>query len=185
MRAAALALISLLAACAATSPTPPAPAPAPAPVAPVVPALAASLQPPAGQMLVLEAVAHGVQIYDCAAKADGSGPAWIFRGPEASLVDHAGRPLGKHYGGPTWEALDGSRVVGQLKASVSSPTPAAAIPWLLLGAKSNSGSGVFAEVRSVLRLSTHGGLAPDSPCTTEMIGASVRADYTATYLFYR
>lgn len=169
-----------LAACAATSPPPVAPTPVP-----VVSALAASLQPPAGQVLVLEALAQGVQIYDCAAKADGSGPAWVFRAPEAQLADHAGRPLGKHFAGPTWEAPDGSRVVGQLKASAPSPTPGRAIPWLLLAAKSNSGSGVFADVRSILRINTHGGTPPDSPCTTELIGASMRADYTATYLFYR
>lgn len=178
--ASALLSVLALAACASTSPPPSMPA-----AAPVVPALAASLQPPAGQVLVMEALARGVQIYDCAARADGSGPAWTFRAPEATLVDHGGRPLGKHYAGPTWEAPDGSRVVGQVKASAPSPTPASAIPWLLLAAKSSSGSGVFADVRSILRLSTHGGVVPDSPCTADILGASQRVDYTATYYFYR
>lgn len=181
MRVASALLPALaLAACASTSPPP-----LPAAAAPVVPALAASLQPPAGQGLVLEARATGVQIYDCLAKADGSGPAWTFRAPEATLTDHAGRPLGKHYAGPTWEATDGSKVVGQLKASAPSPTPAAAIPWLLLAAKANSGSGVFADVRSILRISTEGGVVPDSPCTSDKLGASLQAAYTATYLFFR
>ncbi|WP_243655811.1 DUF3455 domain-containing protein [Roseateles saccharophilus] len=150
-----------------------------------MPALTASLQPPAGQVLVTQALASGVQIYDCAAKADGSGPAWIFRAPEATLVSRTGKPLGTHYAGPTWEALDGSKVVGQVKASTPSPAPATAIPWLLLSAKSNSGAGVFADVRSILRISTEDGVVPDSPCTADILGASLQVFYKATYLFYR
>jgi len=144
-----------------------------------------ALQPPAGQVLVLEALASGVQIYDCAAKPDGSGPGWVFRAPEATLVDRAGQPLGKHYAGPTWEARDGSRVVGEVKSRAPSPTPATAIPWLLLAAKSNSGSGVLGTVRTVLRVNTHGGVEPDVPCTVESLGADLRVSYTATYYFYR
>ncbi|WP_141290756.1 DUF3455 domain-containing protein, partial [Ideonella azotifigens] len=84
----------------------------PAPTPPNVPL---ALQPPAGQVLYLEALATGVQIYDCKAKADG-GAEWVFKAPEATLADRAGRALGKHYAGPTWEALDGSTVVGEVKA---------------------------------------------------------------------
>ncbi|CAN5925593.1 hypothetical protein BH11MYX4_BH11MYX4_06510 [soil metagenome] len=32
--------------------------------------------------------------------------------PEATLFGHHGRVAGKHYAGPTWEANDGSTVVG-------------------------------------------------------------------------
>jgi hypothetical protein len=163
-----------LAACASTSPPPPTPSKVPD-----------NLQPPAGQVLVFEALAAGVQIYDCAAKADGSGPAWVFRAPEATLADRRSNPLGKHYAGPTWEAPDGSRVVGEVKARAPSPTPATAIPWLLLGAKSNSGSGVLAEVRSIQRLETGGGVEPAEPCTTEKLGQSARVAYTAAYYFFR
>ena len=169
---AAFALLPLiaLAACAAT------------PVAPQVPA---NLQPPAGQALVMEALASGVQIYDCAAKADGGGPAWVFRSPEAALADQRSNSLGKHYAGPTWEALDGSIVVGEVKARDPGPTPASAIPWLLLTAKSNSGSGVFSAVRSIQRVATGGGVAPAEACTTEKLGQSARVPYTAAYYFYR
>lgn len=166
----ALSPVLVLAACAST---------------PLPPQAPANLQPPAGQSLVLEALASGVQIYDCAAKADGSGPGWVFRAPEATLADQRSNPLGKHYAGPTWEAPDGSKVVGEVKARAPSPTPETAIPWLLLSAKSNSGSGVFADVRSIQRLNTGGGVEPAEPCTTDKLGQQARVNYTAAYYFYR
>jgi len=157
-----------------------------------------SLKPPAGQVLQLEALASGVQIYECAAKADGSGPGWVFRAPEATLVDRSGKPLGKHYAGPTWEALDGSRVVGEVKAREPGPTPATAIPWLLLEAKRSapvangdaasaaaSSANVFAATRSIQRLSTSGGVPPPEACTAGRLGQSARVPYTAVYNFYR
>ena len=152
---------------------------------PAPPEVPASLAPPAGQVLVFQALAAGVQIYECAAKADGSGPAWAFRAPEATLADRRSNPLGKHYAGPTWGALDGSRVVGEVKAREPSITPATAIPWLLLGAKSNSGSGVLSEVRSIQRLQTGGGVEPAEPCTAAKLGQPARVAYTAVYYFYR
>jgi hypothetical protein len=145
----------------------------------------ASLQPPAGQTLVAEMLASGVQIYDCAAKADGGGTGWVFRAPEAVLADARSHPLGKHYAGPTWEATDGSRVVGEVKAREPSPTPATAIPWLLLSAKSSSDSGTLSGVRSIQRLYTGGGVEPAEACTTQKLGQSARVAYTATYSFYR
>ncbi|RZL38083.1 MAG: DUF3455 domain-containing protein [Rubrivivax sp.] len=153
--------------------------------APTPPEVPASLQPPAGQVLAFEALASGVQIYECAAKADGSGPAWAFRAPEATLADRRSHALGKHYAGPTWEAADGSQVVGEVKAREPSTTPATAIPWLLLGARSNSGSGVLADVRSIQRLQTGGGVEPAEPCTTAKLGQPARVAYTAVYYFYR
>src|SRR4051794_2556158 len=79
---------------------------------PATPTLPDALRPPAGQTLFLEALATGVQIYEC---KQGAGVAaayeWTFRAPEATLVSRDGAPLGKHYGGPTWEAPDGSTVV--------------------------------------------------------------------------
>jgi hypothetical protein len=156
-------------------------APPPSPL----PQVPEALKPPAGQVLQLEALASGVQIYDCAANPDGSGPAWTFRAPEATLVDRNGKSLGKHYAGPTWEGLDGSRVVGEVKARDSGPTPATAIPWLLLAAKSHSGGGVFGATQSIQRVSTGGGVAPAEACTAERLGQPARVPYTATYYFYR
>ena len=154
----------------------------PAAVAPKVPA---SLQPPAGQPLVLEALASGVQIYECAARPDQ--PAtweWAFRAPEAVLTDRAGRVIGKHYAGPTWEASDGSRVVGEVQARDPGPD-ASASPWLLLRAKSVTGSGVFSQVKSIQRVATVGGVAPALPCGSGNAQQIARVPYTASYYFYR
>jgi Protein of unknown function (DUF3455) len=165
--------ISLLAAGCASSPTM---------VAPTVPV---ALQAPADQTLFLEALATGVQIYECAPKsADPTAFEWAFRAPEATLADRAGHSLGKHYAGPTWESADGSSVVGDLKARDPGPTPTA-IPWLLLSAKSTSGSGVFSKTKSVQRVQTVGGLMPTDPCGMVNAKQIARVPYTATYYFYR
>ena len=56
--------------------------------------------------------------------ADASCPEWVFVAPEARLVDANGMLVGHHYAGPTWEAGDGSKVVGTVKAKVDSPDAA-------------------------------------------------------------
>lgn len=143
-----------------------------------------ALRPPANQVLALETRATGVQIYECSASQDQ--PArfeWVFKAPEAELVDRTDRKVGKHYAGPTWESIDGSTVVGEVKARDAGPDPNA-IPWLLLGAKSNSGTGVFSRIKSIQRLHTVGGKAPSAPCSRENAQQVVRVPYKAAYYFY-
>jgi hypothetical protein len=142
-----------------------------------------ALQPPMDQSLYVEALATGVQIYECSQKADSTYE-WVFKAPEASLVSRSGQPLGKHYAGPTWESTDGSTVVGEIKAKDPGPKTSA-IPWLLLAAKVNTGSGTFAATKSVQRLATVGGLSPTEPCTSSNLKQIARVPYTATYYFYR
>jgi hypothetical protein len=151
--------------------------------APTPPEVPAALRAPAGQAVYVEALGTGVQIYECAPTSDSS-YAWVFKAPEASLADRSGRSLGKHYAGPTWESSDGSTVVGEVKASDPGPNPSA-IPWLLLAAKSNAGTGVFAEAKSVQRVATVGGIAPTEACTAANAKQVARVPYTATYYFYR
>jgi len=142
------------------------------------------LRPPEDQALALEVPATGVQIYECSAAKDQ--PArfeWAFKAPEAELFDKTGRKIGKHYAGPTWESNDGSAVVGEVKARDSGPD-SNAIPWLLLGAKSNSGTGVFSQIKSIQRLQTVGGKAPSAPCGQDNAQQVVRVPYKATYYFY-
>jgi len=144
-----------------------------------------TLRPPSDQIVFVEALATGVQIYECAPKADQpSAFEWSFRAPEAALVDRAGRPLGKHYAGPTWESTDGSTVVGEIKARDPGPDKSA-IPWLLLSAKSTGGSGLFSQTRSIQRVQTSGGIAPAQVCSSENAKQVARVPYTATYYFYR
>jgi hypothetical protein len=139
----------------------------------------AKLAPPQERPLLGKYAAKGVQIYVCSVK--GGANEWAFKAPEAELTDAQGRPFAKHYAGPTWEAPDGSKIVG--KVLVNEPVPKeGAIPWLLLSAES-SGSGVLAGVRFVQRVNTSGGLGPTGACPTT--GAERRVDYTADYIFYK
>ncbi|HTV97311.1 MAG TPA: DUF3455 domain-containing protein [Steroidobacteraceae bacterium] len=143
-----------------------------------------ALQVPAGQRLTHVLHGTGVQIYQCT--ASGQNPArysWILQAPAADLSDRSGKDVGRHYEGPTWEADDGSKVVGELVARADAPAPGA-VPWLLLRARSNSGKGIFGKVRSIQRLHTIGGLSPDSVCDASHAGERVRVPYSADYYFY-
>ena len=143
-----------------------------------------ALKVPANQVLFLETQAAGVQIYECrASKDDPSRLEWIFKAPEAQLFDEAGKKIGRHYAGPTWESNDGSKVVGEVRAQDKGPDPTA-IPWLLLNAKSTSGSGVFSQTQSIQRLYTSGGKAPSEGCSQAKVGQEARVQYKAKYYFY-
>ena len=141
------------------------------------------LEVPDTQKLSLEVKATGVQIYACnSSKTNPARFEWVFKAPEADLFDSAGKKIGSHYAGPTWESTDGSKVVGELKAKDDGPDPAA-IPWLLLSAKSTSGTGVFARTLSIQRLRTVGGKAPADGCDQAHAGQEARIPYKATYAF--
>ena len=160
--------------CAATAPVPLVPSDVPA-----------AIRAPQGQPLFLEALATGVQIYECVARGEAAaGYGWVFRAPESALTDRAGRPLGTHYAGPTWESVDGSKVSATVVASDPGSTPSA-IPWLLLTVKMTSGAGVLTQTKSIQRLQTVGGVAPAKPCSADTANQTVRVPYTATYRFYR
>lgn len=156
---------------------------------PGLPTVPDNLKVPAGQTLKLSVNATGVQIYECrASKNDPTRFEWAFKAPEAQLFDGKGLKIGKHYDGPTWEANDGSKVVGELKAKDSGPDPTA-VAWLLLSAKSTKGagtfgSGVFGNVKSIQRMQTVGGIAPATPCNQTQAGQESRVLYRAAYYFY-
>jgi hypothetical protein len=143
-----------------------------------------NLKVPATQTLAVVAQASGAQIYECnASKTDPARFEWVFKAPEAELFDSAGRKIGKHYAGPTWESDDGSKAVGQVKASDAGPD-VNAIPWLLLSAKSAEGNGIFGKTQSVQRVKTVGGKAPADGCDQAQLGKVARVAYRATYNFY-
>ena len=139
----------------------------------------AKLAPPADAMLLGAYAAKGVQIYVCTAR--GAASEWAFKAPEAQLVDAKDIVFVKHYAGPTWEAADGSKIVGKMIATAPAPT-ADAIPWLLLSAVS-SGDGVLAGARFVQRIETVGGVGPTGACSNP--GAEQRIPYTAKYVIYK
>lgn len=142
----------------------------------------AQAQGVAAKAPAIEAFAKGVQIYTC--KASGSAYAWSLKAPDASLTDAKGRPVAKHFAGPTWQASDGSAVVGT-PVNVSPSPDAGSIPWLVLEAKSHSGSGEMAGVHYIVRTRTEGGVAPGTGCDASHAGSEVRVPYSAVYLFFR
>jgi hypothetical protein len=143
-------------------------------------AVPAELAVPSGNYLAAYRKGIGAQIYVCTA-AD-AGYSWVFKAPEADLFFPGKHLAGSHYAGPTWEALDGSTVVGMKLASAT--VDASAIPWLLLQAASHSGNGVFSKVAYIQRLNTTAGLAPTASCDAANVGQAVDVDYTAGYFFY-
>jgi hypothetical protein len=157
MKRSSIVLSLLASACASTVPVP------------------ASLKPGANESLALVVPAKGVQIYEC---RDAE---WVFVAPEAELFDRAGKKIGSHYAGPHWEAADGSKIVGAVKARADAPA-AGNIPWLLLGTKSVGREGAFSKVTSIQRVATVGGVAPAGACP--QAGARARVDYTADYYFF-
>jgi len=141
------------------------------------------LHVPAGNKLALELHATGVQIYTCQPKKDDANQfEWALTAPDARLHEN-GKDIGHHYKGPTWDAEDGSKVVGKLEQKIDAPG-AADIPWLLLSAKSHEGSGRFEKVSFIQRVDTKGGKAPAEGADAAHAGQEVRVDYAATYLFY-
>jgi len=142
------------------------------------------LTPGATEAVAVTARAKGVQIYECREKkTESAGYEWAFVAPEADLFDASGNKIGRHYAGPRWEATDGSKILGTVKARADAPT-ANAIPWLLLTAKSDGPAGSFGKVTSIQRVNTAGGVAPATGCSAATAGATARVDYTADYYFF-
>jgi len=141
-----------------------------------------ALAVPADQALVVEVMASGVRVYECMKVSDNSSKfEWVFKAPEAELYDANGNRAGHFYAGPTWEAYDGSKVVGEVKGKY--PDLDAAAISLLPSSKSNTGKGVFAQSISVRLLRTKGWQAPTESCNQAQTGKESRVPFTANYRF--
>jgi Protein of unknown function (DUF3455) len=139
------------------------------------------IQPPAGEQLLLQVHAKGDQVYIC--QEGVTQFAWALKAPDAQLFYKDGKPFGKHFAGPSWEANDGSRVKGKAVANVPSPD-ADSIPWLLVNIVGHEGSGVLSRATSIQRINTKGGKAPATGCDAGHVGQELRVTYSADYLFY-
>ncbi len=142
-----------------------------------------AVKPPATAAYFATLVGAGELTYECRAKPDGSGSVWTFVGPNAALRKTSGETVGKYYGGPTWEANDGSKVVG--KQLAVSPSSAGNIPLQLVEVTQSMGSGMLAGTKYIQRLNTVGGVAPAAPCAAGNTGAKQVVNYQADYAFYR
>lgn len=124
---------------------------------------------------------RGVQIYACERNPAGV-IGWVLKGPKARLFDSQDKLVGTHYAGPTWENLQGGKVVGAVRTSMPAPVDHA-VPWLLLDIKSRDGAGVFTKARAIVRMETTGGVAPVDGCDETRSGWQRPISYTATYVF--
>lgn len=148
------------------------------------PAVPEALKPAAGERPSFVRHARGVQIYRCDA-VDGSWR-WTFVAPEAQLFESASSAtvLGTHGAGPFWQANDGSRIVGKVKARADAARPSD-IPWLLLTTTSNGPAGQMASITSIQRVKTAGGIAPATGCAAAAdVGKEARVPYVSDYVFF-
>jgi hypothetical protein len=132
-----------------------------------------------GETVVLTVHAVGLQLYECRPGADGK-LAWTFTAPQATLTAD-GKVMGKHGAGPSWELLDGSGITAKAVAN----TPGATgndIPWLKLEVTSHKGAGQLADVTTVQRINTVGGVLKGA-CDREKAGEGM--PYSADYVFLK
>lgn len=146
-------------------------------------ALPEAVRVPAGEAQKLWTVGAGEITYECREKAAAAGQyEWVFVAPVATLKDAGGKVVGKYYGGPTWEANDGSKVSG--KQVAVAPAAAGAIPLQLVKADPAMGAGAMQGVSYIQRLKTQGGVAPSAACAMANKGARMQVAYQADYVFY-
>jgi hypothetical protein len=150
------------------------------PPEPIVPT---RIQVEDGNKVFLVGHAVGVQIYTCGAYG------WSPPTPRADLYDDSGKRIATHFGGPTWQATDGSKVVARRVDGVT--VDPSAIPWLLLAADPDSTSAGpdgarLAETTFIQRIATTGGLVPPAAdCNAGTDGTVKEVPYTADYYFWK
>jgi hypothetical protein len=159
--------------------------PVASPAQPAVPGVPKEIAVPPGHKLLFKAEARGVQIYK-AVEGKGGALEWALEAPLADLFGEKGGKAGWHYEGPSWEAVDGSKVVRDKTEDVRStpaPKPKQDIPWLLLKVKAAEGKeGKLSPAVYIQRLQTEGGKAPAE--LPKRVGTKVGVEYKAVYYFY-
>lgn len=175
------ALLALLAACAVPRATLPPTAGVPA-APPANPGLGffSKIKAPSTHAPVLQLAARGVQIFRCE-KRDG-GLLWVFRQPQAELLDATGKMVGRHGANFSFEHDDGSRLVSTIVAYDEADKPTD-LRWLLLTTRS-FGKGAFENVSHVQRVNTGGGMPP-ARCEASQLNQILRVDFTSDFVFYR
>ena len=165
-----------------TLPAPPSPPSGDARTGVVAPSLGlfSRIKVPDDREPVLKLAARGAQVFRCE-KRDGQG-AWMFRQPDAELLDAAGKVVGRHGANFSFEHVDGSRLVATIAAHDEAPKPTD-LRWLLMTTRS-FGKGAFEGVTHVQRINTAGGMPPAS-CDVAHAGRILRIDFTSDFLFYR
>jgi Protein of unknown function (DUF3455) len=165
------------------------------------PRVPSNIEVPAANKAFLDGHAVGTQDYICL--PSGSGFAWTFFGPQATLFNENDKQVITHFLSPnplegdtpraTWQhSRDTSTVWATAIASSSDPNFVApsAIPWLLLhvvGAQDGPNGGhKLTATTFIQRLNTSGGVAPSMGCSLSTdVGKTALVPYTADYFFYK
>jgi hypothetical protein len=145
--------------------------------------------------------AIGTQNYMCL--PSGSGVAWVFVGPQATLYNDDDRQIMTHFLSPNSEEEDTARATWQHSVDTSAVwamqiasylksnfVAREAIPWLLLqvvGADFGpTGGQMLTTTTYIQRVHTSGGLAPATGCTqASEVRTRAFVPYTADYIFYK
>lgn len=138
------------------------------------------IKAPSTHQPTLQLASRGVQIFRCE-KRD-TRLTWVFRQPQADLLDATGKVVGKHGANFSFEHDDGSRLVSTIAAfdEASKPTD---LRWVLFTTRS-FGQGVFENVTHVQRVNTSGGMPP-TRCEPPQLNQLLRVDFTSDFVFYR
>lgn len=145
------------------------------------PAVPSTIAVEAGHKVSLVGHAEGVQKYTCNTVA-GGGYVWgPGSTPRANLYDDHGKLIMTHFGGPSWQAKDGSTAVA---ARVDGVPVAGTIPWLLLTVTTAT-EGRLGGTTFIQRVNTTGGAAPASGCDGTTAGQVAEVPYTADYVFWK
>ena len=167
------------------------------------PPVPANIEVPAGNKAFLEGHAVGTQDYICL--PSGSGFAWTFFGPQATLFDDDEEQVIAHFLSPnpfqsgtpraTWQHSQDTSTVWAVATPATTSFDSAfvapdAIPWLLLqvvGAQDGpTGGDKLSETTFIQRLNTSGGIAPSTGCTSSTdVGKKALVPYMADYFFYK
>ena len=130
-----------------------------------------------GSKVFLIGHAVGVQIYTC------NGTVWSSAVPRANLFDDNGKLIITHFAGPTWQAKDGSMVVGHAEASV-----------MVDRHRHSMGAAVrrFNDPRPAREHHQHptnpttgGHTPPAADCNATTAGTVAEVPYTADYYFWK
>ena len=134
-----------------------------------------------GHQVFLVGHAVGVQIYAC------DGERWSFVAPRADLYGSNGKLVTAHFGGPTWQARDGSTVRARRDGDFT-PDPTA-IPWLRLATTATTAGpdgDRLGATTFIQRTATTGGLQPPAEeCHAMAAGTVEEVPYTADYHFWK
>jgi hypothetical protein len=150
--------------------------------APAAPSLGffSKIKAPSTHEPALQLASRGVQIFRCEKRENGL--VWVFRQPQAELIDADGKAVGRHGANFSFEHDDGSRLVSTIVAydEASRPTD---LRWLLMTTRS-FGKGALENVSHVQRVNTAGGMPPPR-CETSQLNQLLRVDFTSDFVFYR